>query len=56
MHSGNRLEISELLSISATTAGNQVCLTELGGVGEAKEDSEILIFTSSLVLLNEDID
>lgn len=29
MYSGNRLEISELLSISAATADKQVCLSKL---------------------------
>lgn len=56
MYSGNRLEISELLSISAATADKQVCLSKLWGAGEAKGDGDILIFTSLLVLLNEDID
>lgn len=56
MYSRNRLEISVLLSISATTPGQQVCLTELWGAGEAKEDGEKLIFTGLLVLPNEAID
>lgn len=56
MYSRNRLGISVLLSISATTPGKQVCLTELWGAGEAKEDGEIPIFTGLLVLPNEDLD
>lgn len=53
MYSRNILEISVFLS---TTPDKQVCLTKIWGAGEAKEDGEILIFTSLLVLPNEDID